>query len=130
MPVDVSELIEDPDFASEYTVVRHTGKWNDGRFEVSEPERLLYYGAVQPATTRDLSQLGIGDEENVVMKFFCRAPKDIYLTHSFDENDETAAQVSDEIEFHGCLYKVLRVSPWQHHGWTRAFASLKGGVTV
>jgi hypothetical protein len=130
--VDVSDLIEDPDFASPYTVVRRTGKWNRGRFDVSEPERLDYYGAVQPATTRDLAQLGIGDEERGVMKFFCRAPKDLYLTHSFNEGGEPddAVQVSDEIEFRGLLYKVLRVSPWQHHGWTRAFASLKGGVTV
>lgn len=109
MLVDVSDLIEDPDFASEYTVVRRTGKWNDGRFEVSDPERLSYYGAVQPATTRDLAQLSIGDEENGVMKFFSRAPKDIYLTHSFDESGESA-QVSDEIEFRGYIYKVLRVS--------------------
>ncbi len=45
MLVDVSELIEDPDFASSYTVLRRTGKWNDGWFDVSEPERLAYYGA-------------------------------------------------------------------------------------
>lgn len=129
MLVDVSELIEDPDFASQYTVMRRTGKWVDGRFEVSPPKRLSYYGAVQPATTRDLAQLGIGDTEKAVMKFFCRAPKEIYLTHSFDDNDETA-QVSDEIEFRGSVYKVLRVSPWQQNGFTRAFASLKGGMTV
>lgn len=127
MLVDVSELIEDPDFASPYTVLRRTGKWVNGRFEVSEPERLAYFGAVQPATTLELAQLDIGDGEVGVMKFFCRAPKDLYLTHSFDESDETA-QVSDEIEFRGRLYKVLRVSPWQHHGFTRAFASLKGGA--
>jgi hypothetical protein len=128
--VDVSELIEDPSFASPYTVLRRTGKWVSGRFVVSEPERLAYYGAVQPATLRELSQLGIGDEEKGVMKFFCRTPKDIYITRRFDESDETKAQVSDEIEFRNSAYKVLSVSPWQHHGWTRAFASLKGGVTT
>ena len=129
MPVDVSELIEDPDFASEYTVIRRTGQWLDGRFEVSEPERLLYYGAVQPATTHDLAQFGIGDEERGVMKFFCRQPKDIYLTNNLDEHNETI-QISDEIEFRGYVYKVLRVNLWQHHGFTQAFASLKGGLAV
>jgi hypothetical protein len=130
MLVDVSELIEDPDFASEYTVLRRTGKWVDGRFEAGEPEQLLYYGAVQPATVRDLAQLAIGDNETGVMKFFCKEPKKLFLTHPFDEGDETSAQVSDEILFRGRLYKVLQISPWQHHGWTRAFASLKGGTAM
>jgi hypothetical protein len=125
--IDVSDLIEDPDFAFPYTVVRRTGTWVDGRFVVSDtPDRLSYYGAVQAASTRDIQQLGIGDNETGVMKFFCRQPKDIYLTSNFDDTDESA-QVSDEIEFGGSLYKVLQVSPWQQNGWTRAFASLKGG---
>lgn len=127
--IDVSELIEDPDFALEYIVIRRTGQWINARFTVSEPpERLLYYGAVQPASTRDIEQLGIGDTEKGVMKFFCRQPKDIYLTQQFYEEDENI-QVSDEIEFRGSLYKVLQISPWQHGGFTRAFASLKGGVS-
>jgi hypothetical protein len=126
--IDVSDLIEDPDFAFPYTIVRRTGAWLDGRFVVSDPpDRLPYYGAVQPATTRDIEQLGIGDNEKGVMKFFCRQPKDIYLTRNFNDSDETA-QVSDEIEFNGYVYKVLQISPWQQNGWTRAFASLKGGT--
>jgi hypothetical protein len=126
--VDVSDLITDPDFAFPYTILRRTGKWENGRFVVNEPETLSYYGAVQPATTRDLEQLGIGDNEKGVMKFFCRQPKEIYITDNFDESSETA-QVSDEIIFRGMSYKVIQVSPWQHMGWTRAFAALEGVVT-
>jgi hypothetical protein len=126
--IDVSDLIEDPDFAFPYTVARRTGTWSDGRFVVSDPPvRLSYYGAVQSASTRDLEQLGIGDSEKGVMKFFCRQPKDIYLTRSFDDSDETA-QVSDEIEYNGRVYKVLQIGQWQQNGWTRAFASLKGDI--
>ncbi len=130
MPIDVSDLVEDPDFASPYTVLRRTARWVNGRFEVSEPERLAYYGAVQPASPRELAQTDIGDAENGVMKFFCRAPQALHITHAFSDNGETAAPVSDEIEFRGAVYKVLRVSPWQHCGWTRAFAGLKGCVPV
>jgi hypothetical protein len=131
MRVDVSELITDPDFASTYTVIRRTGKWVNGRFKINDPpERLSYYGTVQPATTRDIEQMNIGDDEKGVMKFFCRQPKDIYLTHNFNEygEDDDHIQVSDEIEFRGLVYKVLQISPWQHAGWTRAFAALKGAV--
>ncbi len=125
MLIDVSELIEDPDFASEYIVYRCTGKWMDGRFFPGEPERLEYFGAAQPASAFDLKQYGIGDDEQGVMKFFCRAPKVLHLTRNIDDE---SAQISDEIVYCGNLYKVVRVSPWNPNGWMRAFASLKGGA--
>jgi hypothetical protein len=94
---------------------------------VNPPERFAYYGAVQPATTLDLQQMGIGDNEQGVMKFFCKQPKDIFITNQFDETNKDL-QISDEIEFRGLLYKVIRVSPWQHNNWTRAFAALEGVI--
>lgn len=121
--IDVSELITDPDFAVPYTVYRRTGAWIKGRFEVSEPEVLQFYGAVQPASPREIRQLHIGDSEDGVMKFFTRKPNDIYETKNFTGDE--GAQISDEIEFDGRIYKVLKVMPWHHGGWCRAFASLK-----
>ncbi len=125
--IDVSELITDPDFAAPYTVYRRTGKWVKGRFTVSEPEVLKYYGAVQPASEREIQQLHIGDSEQGVMKFFTRKPNDLYITREFSESDNDDAQVSDEIKFNGRMYKVLKVMPWHHGGWCRAYASLKEG---
>jgi hypothetical protein len=125
--IDVSDIVTDPDFAFPYIVIRRTGKWVSGRFQAGEPERIDFYGAVQPASAREIQQMGIGDDEQGVMKFFCRQPKDINLTCNLkDVSDE--AQVSDEIEFRGNLYKVLKKSPWQHNNWTRAFAALKGAI--
>lgn len=121
--IDVSELITDPDFAVHYTVYRRTGKWVKGRFEVSEPEILNFYGAVQPASVREIQQLHIGDSEHGIMKFFTRKPNDIFITKEFSESEEI--QISDEIEFDGRIYKVLQVMPWHHGGWCSAFASLK-----
>lgn len=123
--IDVSELITDPDFACSYTVYRRTGKWEKGRFTVSEPEVLKYYGAVQPATEREIRQLHIGDTEDGVMKFFTRKPNDLYITRDVSQSEEV--QISDEIEFDGRMYKVLKVMPWHHGGWCRAYASLKEG---
>lgn len=124
--IDVSELITDPDFAAPYTVYRRTGKWVKGRFEVSEPEILNFYGAVQPASVREIQQLHIGDNEHGIMKFFTRKPNDIFITKELSESEEI--QISDEIEFDGRIYKVLQVMPWHHGGWCRAFASLKEGT--
>ncbi len=121
--IDVSELITDPDFAFPFKVYRRTGKWVKGRFVVNEPEIIKFYGAVQPATVRDLRQHAIGDKEQGVMKFFTRRPNELNLTQEFSES--TDIPVSDEIEYNGSLYKVLQVMPWQPGGWMRAFASLK-----
>lgn len=126
--IDVSELITDPDFAAPYKVYRRTGKWEKGRFVVSEPEILDFYGAVQPAAAREIQQLSIGDDEHGIMKFFTRKPNELHVTREFsdaDADDENKDQVSDEIEFDGRIYKVLQVMPWHHGGWCRAFASLK-----
>lgn len=132
--IDVSELITDPDFAVPYTVYRRTGKWVKGRFEVSEPEVLKFYGAVQPASPREIQQLHIGDTEHGVMKFFTRKPNDLYITRELnnapeDDDEETDREdnvcVSDKIEYDGRMYKVLQVMPWNSGGWCRAFASLK-----
>lgn len=122
--IDVSELITDPDFAEPYTVYRRTGKWEKGRFVVSEPEVLNFYGAVQPASVREIQMLHIGDNEVGIMKFFTRKPNDLYTTKNLSEEDEEI-RISDEIEFDGRIYKVLQVMPWHHGGWCRAFASLK-----
>lgn len=124
--IDVSELITDPDFACKYKVYRRKGFWNKGRFEVTEPEVLEFYGAVQPASVREIQQLHFGDHEHGIMKFFTRKPNDLYITREISDNEDIAdAVVSDEIEFDGRLYKVLQVMPWHHGGWCRAYASLK-----
>jgi hypothetical protein len=108
-------------------VLRRTGRWVKGRFVIDDPPLTLnFYGAVQPATTREIEQLGIGDREKGVMKFFTRQPHDIHITRELGQNNDGSIQISDEIEFLGSAYKVLQVAPWRHGGWTRAFASLKG----
>lgn len=123
--IDVSELITDPDFAVPYKVHRRTGSWDKGRFVVSDPEILNYYGAVQPASEREIQQLSIGDSETGVMKFFTRKPNELHVTKEFTDSAGEKIQISDEIEYDGRVYKVLKVMPWHHGGWCRAFAALK-----
>jgi hypothetical protein len=95
----------------------------------AEPLRLGYYGPVQPATPREIEQLAAGDKPIGVMKFFCKMPRQIYLTRDLAaavSADDGAA--SDVIEFRGGTYAVMQVAPWQHFKWVRAFAALKEGI--
>ena len=57
--IDVSELISDPDFATNYTVLRRTGRWVSGRFVLDdEPVELRYYrnGGILPTVMNHLSE--------------------------------------------------------------------------
>ena len=127
--INVSDLMTDPDFAFHYTVNRTLGKWEKGRFILGTTQELKYFGPVQPASPKEIEQLSIGDQVNGVFKFFCKSPKQLYLTRDLSAvagKDDGSA--SDEILFRGNTYTIIRVMPWDHYGWQRAFATLKEGV--
>jgi hypothetical protein len=128
--IDVSEVVSDPDFATNYTVLRRTGKWVNGRFVPNdEPVELRYFGPVQPATVKEIEQLPEGDQLKGVVKFICKMPKQIFLTRDLSElGDDDLGAVSDEIVYRGYIYKVVQVMPWDANGFMRSFAALKGGV--
>ena len=115
--VDVSELIEDSDFATTYYVNRSIGEWIDGRFKLKEENKLKYYGVVQPATEEEIEQLDIGDKNKLIMKFMCAYPNEIFVTSS------TEGQYADVIEYNNKKYKVIKVKQWKDSGgYCRAFA--------
>jgi hypothetical protein len=122
--VNVSRLMNDPAFASHYTVIRQGAKWDGIRFVVGEPETLQYYGPVQPATKKELEQLPEGDRQSGMVKFFCKPPQTLNIT---SENGEQA-NVSDEIIYRGQRYKIIAVMDWMPHGYIRAFAYSYGSA--
>jgi len=129
--IDVSELMNDPDFASHYTVMRTTGKWNKGRFELNAPRELRFYGPVQPATVKEVEQLPTGNQVKGIMKFMCKRPKRLFVTREMPvdgSQTEELGAASDEIHYQGDVYEVIQVMPWSANGYMRAFAVLKGGV--
>ena len=85
--IDVSELMNDPDFSTEYTMIRSIGQWRDGRFILKKENEIVYYGPVQPATEKELEQLDTGDRNKITMKFMCAYPNEIFLTQEEEENE-------------------------------------------
>jgi len=125
--INVSTLMRDPAFAARYTVVRTKGVWVRGRFVEDPPERLKFYGPVQPATEKELEHRAEGDRCKGVMKFFCKPPNKLYITReTFGESDET--RVSDKIEFRGDVYEITEVKDWSANGYVRAFGHRIGVV--
>ena len=116
--INLSGIVSGSPFAAPYKVLRRRGQLVRGRWEFSEPEILQYYGAVQPATDREIDQLPEGDRQRGTMKFFCVPPKKLYL--SGDDN-----AISDELLFEGRRYKIISVKEWIRYGYIRAFAQVK-----
>lgn len=115
--VDISFLIEDPDFAKPFIAYRKTGNWKKGGKFVQDEVKINHFGIVQPASTEDIEQLPQGDRVKGVMCFYSR--KEIHLTRTGD--DETESGTSDEIEWHKKRYKVIQVMPYSDYGFVKAF---------
>jgi hypothetical protein len=111
--IDVSELMDDPDFARSFTLRRPAGAFSvDGVFASSYSDRQLV-GIVQPATPREIQMLPEGSRL-----------KDIISVWSASEMrgaDGKAAE-SDILVVDGKSYRVVRAEPWAHAGYFRVFA--------
>jgi len=119
--INVSELMDDPDFAVNYKVIRSKGMWYMGRFKMAKQKILNFYGAVQLASPKDLEQLPEGDRIVGTMKFFCKTPNELYVTH---EESEEYEGISDVVLYKRKKYKIIQVSEWNANGFCRAFGVL------
>lgn len=120
--IDVSELMEDPDFSTPYQVVRRDGEWIKGRFVPGEPEILKFYGPVQPPSARELEQLPEGDRQKGVMQFWCKMPREFRIS----QGGKKELWASDEIIWRGQRFKLCQLTPWNHAGWMSALAYRTG----
>jgi hypothetical protein len=113
MPVDVTELFSDPDFASELTIVRTDGQWAPGgEFVRGEPEHIPCVGAAQPARPADLALVPEGERKSGAMTF--------YITNVYDLRLTGKDGLSDRILWRGEVYKIVSVKQWQDYGWVKA----------
>ena len=65
--IEVSELIKDSDFATDYIIHRKKGVWEKGRFYFKEEQIIPYIGVVQPATEKELEQLDTGGTDKKIL---------------------------------------------------------------
>ena len=124
--IDVRELITDPDFAQSYKVIRSTGKWIAGRYQIISTETLNYFGAVQSPDPDMLEQIPEIDRVNSLINFYCKSPKKLYISLDASKNGEEQ-DIYDTIEFKGNLYKIIRVLDWSDNGYQVAFGDEKHG---
>jgi len=115
--IDVSQIVRDPDFAQNYEVIRQTGEWNAGRFEVTGTKTLNYRGAVQPTDKDTLQQLPENDRTSVSVSFYCSSPNVFYMTQESDSKDDESQVIFDRIKWRGNQYKIIKVLDWSRNGY-------------
>lgn len=104
--VDVSELMVDPDFVMNFTIIRRTATINE-------------FGENQPVET---SEPGIGSIQAPTKETASRLPEGVQLTRFktvftkavFYAN--AAGKYVDQIEYKGKRYNVAAVTPWEDFG--------------
>lgn len=121
--INVSELIDDPDFAQAYTGVRITGQWVDGDFVKTETS-ISFYGPVIAASIHDINMVPEGDRVAGMMTFLTKADNPFYVSQASDSYEG----ISDYLIWRGDRYKLVQVMPLHDYGFVKGIGARIGGA--
>lgn len=111
---DIVELLNDPDFVTEFTLGISTGvRHNDGRF-INEVSLHYKKGVIQPANSKDTQYLIDGDKHRQTIK--------VYAGEYLSPVDKRVPQLGDTICWHCNDYRVVNVDDWSQYGYWKAIA--------
>ena len=109
--INVGRVLKSPKFRKTFIIHRKLGNWVSGRWVQSDATPISINGVVTAAGTKDVVQVPEGDRISSLMCF-----------HSQEEMFTTnVTGTSDEIEWMGKRYKVVKVLPWVDFGYFKAF---------
>ena len=110
---DVTALLDDSDLgAQEFTITRREGKWNGGRFEVTETKDITAVGIIQPPSAEELQTFPEGERRKGMIAIWSKTI--MHLTEGKD--------ITDDVTWRGEQYKVIRVDRWTDYGYCVAYA--------
>lgn len=115
--IDLSEVVNNPDMAQDFTLLRSSGSWQNGIW-ISVPASQLCHGVVSVATPRDLDMIPEGDRVTGAMVFHSSVP--LYGTWVDPQGMQHS---SDILMWNGNQFRVLTVSQYLDYGYYRAVAT-------
>ena len=113
--IEVSEVLNDPDFQQTWIVWRSSGSWIAGVWTENTKESIEMSGVVTPSTAKDLQMLPEGDRITESKTF--HSTDKIYTTRNGVD-----AGTSDQIEYKGELFKVMSAKDYMDYGYNKAVA--------
>jgi hypothetical protein len=122
--IDLSDVVNDPDFAQDFSIVRSNGgSWQLGQW-VDATIIVPCFGIIQPSTPEELEQVPEGDRVKGAMSFHSECV--LFETHTNGPNDANAG-ISDIINWRGQNYRLVKVFPWEDFGYYKAIGVRMSG---
>lgn len=118
--IDVSDIINDPDFAQPFTIKRSTGGAFVSGGYTSSNSTIQGYGVIQPASDREHEQVPEG--ERVAGSISIYSATALYTTYGGDPSG-----LSDIVTWRGDDYRIVSVGPYQDFGFFKALAVRMSG---
>jgi hypothetical protein len=113
--IQLGEVVNDPDFAQQFTVQRSTISWLNGIVQ-SVVSTILVYGPISEVKARDLKMIPEGDRVHGARVFW--SPQILYATHATGGK----GGLSDLILWNNHQWRVITVGQYQDYGFYRAIA--------
>lgn len=122
--INLSEIVVDPDFAQEFSILRSNGgSWQLGKW-VNATITVPTFGIIQPSTPEELEQVPEGDRVKGALSFHSETV--LFETHTNAPNDPNAG-ISDIIAWRGQSYRLIKVFPWEDFGYYKAIGVRMSG---
>lgn len=108
--IDLSELVDDPDFAQEFTLLRSTGNFVDGRWVENPKTTVVMTGVITPMSARELQQMPEADRVIGSINIYTLQP--LYTT-----TGGSPQRTSDQILWKGHYYKLFQINDYSDFGF-------------
>lgn len=110
--MNVGRVLNNPRFSQQFTVYRKSGSWDTGGNWDPSETALTLNGVISVADSEDIEQLPEGDMETGAITLYTSSPL----------QETTGQGTSDEIEWRGDRWRVMKVFPYADYGYYKAIA--------
>lgn len=111
---DMSELLLDPDFVTDFKVKTTSGHRVRGGQWVETAIVVDRHGVIQPAAPKDTQFLPEGDRSRQAIK--------VYSNEYLSTSDERVPKLGDKITWHDDEHRIVSVKDWSQYGYWQALA--------
>lgn len=119
--VNVSEVIEDPDFNQSFTVYRKTGQWVNGRFVITETS----FDSNGVIISQSNEELDITAQGSLISSKISIWAHDLLYVTSQEGTPQSGDYLSDEVEFYGQRYLIQAARNLNDYGYYKYELVLK-----
>lgn len=113
MPFDLSDVVNDPDLAESFTIMRSTAtRFDDGDATPNSSTEIPAIGSVQSTPGNMLEMLPEGDRDRQSIVIYTATQ----LLLGADDGSGTI-QLKDQIVWKGTAYSLVRAQDWSSYGY-------------